>query len=199
MKGFLLTIFSFLFVIPGFSQGNREYRDSVQSYIRNYIRNHEVVTGKDKQYLHFFPVDEQYRVLCHFEKKENSPWFRMETSGLIRKNYRVYGTLSFYIHDTLVSLQVYQSQSLMQDPVYREYLFLPFTDATTGIDSYSGGRYYDFTMNEIQNNRVTIDFNKAYNPYCAYISGKYNCPIPPKENNLPVAIRAGEMAYGKSH
>ena len=53
-------------------------------------------------------------------------------------------------------------------------------------------------MGDILNNMLVIDFNKAYNPYCAYATG-YNCPIPPRENNLPIAINAGEMNFGKSH
>jgi uncharacterized protein (DUF1684 family) len=54
-------------------------------------------------------------------------------------------------------------------------------------------------MEDIVNNKVVIDFNKVYNPYCAYVSGIYNCPIPPKENNLTIAIKAGEKANGKEH
>ena len=85
----------------------------------------------------------------------------------------------------------------MASEKYKNFLFLPFTDATSGIDSYESGRYMDIDMNEIQNNQLTIDFNKAYNPYCAYVSGVYNCPIPPKENHISIAIRAGEKNYLK--
>ncbi len=84
----------------------------------------------------------------------------------------------------------------MNDPTYKNYLFLPFTDLTSGEESYGGGRYIDLETTDIFNNKVIIDFNKAYNPYCAYASG-YNCPIPPRENDLPVAVKAGEMNFGK--
>jgi uncharacterized protein (DUF1684 family) len=94
---------------------------------------------------------------------------------------------------------VYQSEELMKLPDYADYLFLPFTDATSGEESYANGRYIDLRIKDIGNNQYTIDFNKAYNPYCAYVSGKYNCPIPPAENNLAVAIRAGEMKFEGSH
>ncbi len=86
----------------------------------------------------------------------------------------------------------------MQDTAYKNYLFLPFTDLTSGNRSYGGGRYLDFLMEDIKSNTLIIDFNKAYNPYCAYTTG-YNCPIPPRENDLPVAIPAGEMEYSKAH
>ncbi|HEX6333812.1 MAG TPA: DUF1684 domain-containing protein, partial [Flavisolibacter sp.] len=88
----------------------------------------------------------------------------------------------------------YQSQNLLNTE-YRNHLFLPFTDATTGKTTYEVGRYIDLQITDIREGWVTIDFNKAYNPYCAYTSG-YNCPIPPAENRLPVAIEAGEKSYG---
>lgn len=91
------------------------------------------------------------------------------------------------------------SQDLLQRAEYHNYLFLPFTDVSNAEETYEGGRYMDLTTGDIQNNTVLLDFNKAYNPYCAYVSGKYNCPIPPKENALPVAIKAGEKAYQGSH
>ncbi|MFV9484298.1 DUF1684 domain-containing protein, partial [Christiangramia sp. ASW11-125] len=76
-----------------------------------------------------------------------------------------------------------------------DYLFLPFTDETNGISTYDGGRYLDFSIPEEK--RVTIDFNRAYNPYCAY-SGRYSCPIPPKENHLETAIPAGVKKFTKN-
>ncbi len=80
---------------------------------------------------------------------------------------------------------------------YKDQLFLPFTDLTSGEESYAAGRYIDLIFDDILDNKVIIDFNKAYNPYCAYVSGKYNCPIPPRENSLNVAILAGEKNFGK--
>ncbi len=156
-----------------------------------------MVTGDDKKQLHFFPINKNYRVIARFERVKNGSWFSMETSGTMKKVFRVYGTIYFTIHDTAVKLSLYQSQQLMTVEEYREQLFLPFTDLTTGEETYTAGRYIDLTFNDIIGDKVVIDFNKAYNPYCAYISGKYNCPIPPKENNLTVAILAGEKNYGK--
>jgi len=173
------------------------YKDSLQSYIDDYVKDHEVVKGDDKKFLQFFPIDESYRVVGNFEKAKDSKWFLMETSGHEKKMYRVYGTISFTIHDTPAKLNVYQAQNLMGDPKYKDYLVLMFTDRTSGDESYDVGRYLDLTLGDIKNNKVVIDFNKSYNPYCAYEKDKYNCPIPPKENNLDIAIRAGEKSYGK--
>jgi uncharacterized protein (DUF1684 family) len=83
-------------------------------------------------------------------------------------------------------------------PKYKNYLFVPFKDMTNGKETYGGGRYLDLETTDIQNDSVILDFNKAYNPYCAYSNG-YSCPIPPKENHLAVSIEAGEKTFGKEH
>jgi uncharacterized protein (DUF1684 family) len=193
-----LLIFSLLLSCQ-LSFGQTAYKDSMQKYIANYVKNHEVVTGDDKKFLHFYPVNEKYVIKAKFEKVNDSKWFGMETSGSTQSFNRVYGTLHFSINDTAVTLNIYQSKDLMNVTQYKEYLFLPFTDLTSGTETYANGRYIDLTTKDIVNNMVTIDFNKAYNPYCAYVTGKYNCPIPPKENDLAVTVRAGEMAFGKKH
>jgi uncharacterized protein len=195
MKLFLSASLLFLSV-SSFSQ--KSYEDSLATFITKYKETHEVVRESDRQYLQFYPVNKSYRVQASFQKVENSQWLPMKTSGLITKLHRVYGTLTFSIHDTLLHLNVYQSLSLLSTEDYKNYLFLPFTDLTTGIETYNSGRYIDLTIGDVKDGQLLLDFNKAYNPYCAYVSGKYNCPIPPKENNLPVAIRAGEQQYLKA-
>ena len=178
---------------------NKTYKDSIESYFKKYVKEHEVVHGKEKEFMAFFPVNEKFRMSCGFERTMNSPWFRMESSGAIKKNYRVYGIIHFTINDTAVTLNVYQSQDLMASSQYKDHLFIPFTDATSGQETYESGRYIDLEIKDITNDKVMIDFNKAYNPYCAYLSGKFNCPIPPAENRLAVAITAGEKSFGKAH
>ena len=192
-----LILFSFL--VTSFSFAQKSYIDSIETYLKKYVKEHEIVSGKDKEFISFFPVNEKYRMTCRFERTMNSPWFRMESSGPIQKNYRVYGTIHFTLNDTAVTLNIYQSQDLMTTKEYKEHLFIPFTDATTGEETYESGRYIDLEIKDITNETVLIDFNKAYNPYYAYVSGKYNCPIPPAENRLVVAIHAGERSFGKHH
>ena len=65
-------------------------------------------------------------------------------------------------------------------------------------ESYGGGRYLDLRMKEIEGDKIYLDFNKAYNPFCAFSAG-YSCPIPPKENHLKVAIEAGEKNFVREH
>ena len=175
------------------------YKDSLNSYIARYVGQHEVVTGDDRQFFKFFPVNEKYKITASFEESGNSKWFSMETSGTMKKTFRVYGILHFSINDTAVTLNIYQSQNLMNMTEYKNHLFLPFSDLTSGEETYAAGRYIDLDIQDIKDNKAVIDFNKAYNPYCAYVSGKYNCPIPPKENQLPVAIPAGEKIFSKQH
>lgn len=169
----------------------------MNAFIKKYVEKHEVVTGDDKKNFSFYPANEKFRVVARFEKVKNDRWFSMETSGTTKQVYRVYGIIHFTIHDTTLKLNIYQSQRLMAVPEYKDHLFLPFTDLTTGEETYDAGRYIDLTFEDILDNKIVVDFNKSYNPYCAYVSGKYNCPIPPRENNLPVAILAGEKNYGK--
>ena len=192
-------VYSIFILIAFNSHAQDSYKDSLQKYLTDYIKKHEVVTGEDKQFLSFYPINEKYKVTATFEKKPDSKWFSMETSGIIKKTFRVYGVLHFSIHDTDVSLNIYQSQNLMNTDEYKDHLFLPFTDLSSGDETYAAGRYIDMSTADIVNDKVIIDFNKAYNPYCAYVSGKYNCPIPPKENQLPVMIAAGEKTFTKSH
>jgi len=195
MKKILLCHLWCLLVAGCFAQDS--YIDSMQRKIKRYVDSHKVVKGEDKKHLHFFDVNPKYRVVARIEKPGTAQWFEMPTSGKIKKVYRVYGVLNFMINDTLVRMNLYQSQGLMGSDQYQNHLFLPFTDATTGVETYETGRYLDLKTTDIKNNEIIVDFNKAYNPYCAYVSDVYNCPIPPKENHLAVAIRAGEKAYSK--
>ena len=194
------TSFTCLFVLVILSsRAQQPYRDSIQRYIDQYVQKHEVVAAADKKFLRFFPVDESFRIKAKLNRTPNSKWFTMETSGAVRKTFRTYGILEFYVHDTLVRLPIYQSQGLITSEKYKDLLFLPFTDLTSGGSTYPAGRYIDLYTTEIKNDSLIIDFNKAYNPYCAYVTGKYNCPVPPKENQLAVAINAGEQNFAKPH
>jgi len=195
MKLFSFSLLSILLTTSAVSQ--KSYSDSIKTYLNNYIETHDVISGDDKKYFRFYEPDKTYRVKAKFKKVSDGKWFKMETSGVIKKTFRVYGVASFSIHDTSLSLNIYQSQSLMEDDKYKDYLFLPFTDLTTGNETYHTGRYMDFTINDIKNSELEIDFNKAYNPSCAYVNGKYNCPVPPRENSLPIEIKAGEMNFAK--
>ncbi len=191
----VLFALSFFFFQRADAQEN-VYKDSLIAYQQNYINNHEVVGKEDRKYISFYPVDKSYCVKASFKRIIDKNGFYMNTSTNEQQKFFKYGLLTFKLHGKSLHLYIYQSQDLLQQEKYKDYLFVPFGDATSGFTSYGGGRYMDFTLQDIRNNQLAIDFNKAYNPYCAYTAG-YSCPIPPKENLLTVPIRAGEKNYGK--
>ncbi len=124
--------------------------------------------------------------------------FTIPTVDGKQKEYFKYGILSFKIKGEKLQLYVYQSLALMRIPKYKNYLFIPFKDFTSGKETYGGGRYLDIEMTDIQTDVVILDFNKAYNPYCAFGDG-FSCPVPPKENHLKSQIKAGEKNFKKPH
>ena len=142
--------------------------------------------------LDFYPVDLKYRVTASFTATPNELPFLMPTTTDRTPKYVKYGEVYFTIDGVGLQLNVYQSVPPMTDPDYIDYLFLPFTDLTSGDGSYGGGRFLDTTIPK--GDTIVLDFNKAYNPYCAYNSA-YSCPIPPKENDLLVRVEAGVKAF----
>lgn len=191
----LLYILALFLAMPARTQ--ELYKDSIDRFIADYVKNHQVVTGPHKKGFRFFPVDESYRVTARFIKETNSTWTSIPTSSGKPKQYRIYGWLEFTLNGGKQKLAVYQSQFLLQQKVYADYLFLPFKDATNGKESYATGRYLDLKTTDIRNGQVMLDFNKAYNPYCAYVSEGYSCPVPPRENHLKIAVNAGEQQFVK--
>ncbi|MEY8761791.1 DUF1684 domain-containing protein [Chryseobacterium tongliaoense] len=139
----------------------------------------------------FFPIDLKYRVVAKIVKTENAEPFEIPTSSGKTKTYREYGKLNFELDGKPYTLTLYQSLDLIKQEKYKDYLFLPFRDATNGKETYGGGKYMDLTIPE--GNTVVLDFNQSYQPYCAYNAYDYNCPVVPDENKLPVEIRAGVM------
>jgi uncharacterized protein len=170
------------------------YLDSLKKFRQDYVETHALVAKQDKKRFRFFPIQQKLAIHCRFERLADSVGFTMKTSGNQGSKYFRYGKLFFLINNQAQQLTLFQSADLMNQPQYADYLFVPFTDATTGKQTYGGGRYIDLRLGDIQNNTLVLDFNKAYNPYCAYASG-FACPIPPRENHLPVAITAGEKTW----
>ncbi len=192
IKLFIVLSVSLLMCSTVIAQKN--YVQEIIQYQKNYVQQHEVVRKEDKKYFRFFKPNARYNIIASFEKMNDTIGFIMKTSGTIDKKFYRYGIAKFSINHLPLQLTIYRSQQSMNDSVYKEYLFLPFTDATSGNESYGGGRYIDLLISDIKENKVSIDFNKAYNPYCVYANG-YNCPIPLRENHLSIAIKAGEKMY----
>ena len=142
--------------------------------------------------LSYFAVDPRYRVTARFVADFKPHLFVIQTSTGEERVYVRVGRLEFKLAEKELTLMTYQSRDEMRKKGKGGHLFVPFTDKTSGIQSYGGGRYLD--INWPEGETATVDFNRAYNPYCAY-NHNYSCPITPRENYLPVEILAGEKRY----
>lgn len=169
---------------------NAKYKDATKSPLKK-------KDLKNFKGLDFFPVDSSFIVTAKLTRTPDSPIFEMATTTTRKPLYREYGILTFSLQGKEYKLTIYQSQSNLEDPEYKDYLFLPFTDDTSGEESYGGGRYMDTFISEITtDDTMVLNFNNTYNPYCAY-NENYSCPITPRKNHLDIAIKAGIKKFGK--
>jgi uncharacterized protein (DUF1684 family) len=145
--------------------------------------------------LRYFPVNKAFRFNATFKRTVDEKYFEMPTSSGKTKKYVKYGIVTFKVAGKPRQLNVYQMDEAarIKFPEYADLLFIPFKDSTYRNETYGAGRYID--IKTPKSGKVVLDFNLAYNPSCAYGSDRFNCPIPPRENNLDIAITAGEKTY----
>ena len=146
---------------------------------------------KEFKHLLYYKPDNIFRVKAKLEKYKESKKRVVKTSRDLEKTLIEYGKVIFSIDKKKLSLTAFKFTSDKKHPNYK-YLFLPFFDKTNMTDTYEAGRFLEVI--EEEGKELIIDFNQCYNPLCNY-AGVYNCTLPPYENHLEVAIRAGEMAY----
>ena len=140
--------------------------------------------------LSYFPPNKDLILEVELEWLPPFDTLEIPTSSGETKQFRRLGKFSFAVNGTETQLTVLSNLDGHE-------LFIPFRDATSGKESYGGGRYLDDHrpgVVEIGRNRYRIDFNYAYNPWCAY-SPDFSCTLPPRENWLSIPIRAGEQAF----
>lgn len=167
------------------NEQNKEFADSTSSPLTKEDLKHF-------EKLDFYPVSENFIVEAKFERIKRAKVFQMKTSTDRLPKYKKFGLLRFTLEGKEYQLFVYQNQELKKRKGFEDYLFLPFTDYTNGVDTYGAGRYLD--MRIPKGDKVIIDFNKAYNPYCAY-NKRYSCPIVPEENDLKLEVKAGVKKF----
>jgi len=177
----------------------QDYNQKIEDYRTEF--KDELISGEraplereDLQHIHFYEPDSNYRVIAQLTFIHDEQPFIIPTSSGKEKRYTRYALVDFELSGKKLRLTLYKSVLTANIATYTDYLFLPFTDATNDDETYGGGRYLDVKRSEINGNKLQIDFNLAYNPYCAYSSG-YNCPIPPQENALYIPIEAGEKKF----
>ncbi|WP_083832439.1 DUF1684 domain-containing protein [Flavobacterium sp. ACAM 123] len=164
---------------------NAEYTDAITSP----LTKEDLVSFTT---LDFYPINEKYFVVAQFTRTENEKPFGMKTSTDREPLYVKYGEVEFTIDGKALKLNVYKNIELSKKKEYKNYLFLPFSDLTSGNESYIGGKYID--LKTPKGNTIAIDFNRSYNPYCAY-NYKYSCPKVPLDNDLNIAIKAGVKKF----
>jgi len=153
---------------------------------------------EDLQWLDFYPPNKKAVVKARFVLTPESENFELPTYSGVTRTYRKWGEAYFKFGKDSSRLSVYQNMKLIANPDYEDYLFLPFTDETNDESTYGGGRYLDMSRKDTDDGMITIDFNRCYNPWCAFSDG-YNCPIPPAENFLPYRVEAGEKKFKGQH
>lgn len=149
---------------------------------------------KNFSHLLYFPPDRKYAVNAKLEKFETIETIKVLTTRNLVKNYHKYAKVRFELDGKTYYLTAFKF-SLDKKAPGSKYLFIPFSDATCGEESYEVGRFLE--IDEPENENFVLDFNRCFNPLCNY-ADVYNCPVPPLENHLEVKIEAGEKCYPKS-
>lgn len=203
MRSFILIALTFLLVKTASAQS---YEDSILQWQRHYKieflqDSRSPVKSGDTGFIRFFPVQEHWRVLALVSYTPEANAFDMATHSGKTKKFRQWAALKFLVPasdgQAYLTLRAYERVDPPKgDTISPVTLFIPFNDETNGTGTYGGGRYLDIPKAAVKNGHVILDFNKAYNPYCAFGEG-FSCPIPPVENNLPIAVKAGEKIWAK--
>lgn len=167
-------------------QMNSDFKDATKSPLKEKDR-------KEFKGLEFYKFDSTYVVTAKLIRTPDEKPFKMKTTTDRMPDYIKYGIVEFQIKGRTHKLNIYQNLDLLEEVGYEDYLFLPFLDNTNGEGSYAGGRYVESSIPD--SDTLIIDFNTAYNPYCAY-NDKYSCPIVPRENYVDENIMAGVKAFG---
>ena len=165
---------------------NSDFKDANKSPLKEKDR-------KEFKGLEFYKFDSTYVVSAKLIRTPDEKPFKMKTTTDRMPDYIKYGIVEFQIKGRTHKLNIYQNLDLLEEDGYEDYLFLPFLDNTNGEGSYAGGRYVESSIPD--SDTLIIDFNTAYNPYCAY-NDKYSCPIVPRENYVDENIMAGVKAFG---
>ena len=171
------------------AQLNKFRRDKNQAFRQG--ENSPLETAQKARFdsLKYYPGEVALAVAGTFTRNATPDTARLQMSDNKTEKYLRWGTAKFDVHGAPQQLLLYLKANGTDST-----LFVPFTDLSNGHDTYGGGRYLDAPVPKRDATALTLDFNRAYNPYCAYNSA-YSCPVPPAENRMRVAIPAGEKSF----
>lgn len=167
---------------------NQKFKDSEKSPLTQGDR-------KSFKGLPFFPIDSSYRITARYEQLVEPYQVKFPTTTRREAVYLAFAKAIFTLNGKKQELILYFSPSLARQKEYQDYLFIPFTDPTNGEETYGGGRYLEGRIPDAD--IIVLDFNKAYNPYCAY-NPRYSCPIVPQENQISEPVKAGVQYQPKT-
>lgn len=139
--------------------------------------------------LKYYPADLSFVVNATLSRREKPDTIAIQMSDNRAEKYLNWGRAQFIVGKTSYQLGIYLKATGTDST-----LFIPFTDLTNGHETYGGGRYLDVPLPKLSVAEIKLDFNQAYNPYCAY-NNEYSCPVPPADNRLQVGIPAGERSF----
>jgi uncharacterized protein (DUF1684 family) len=194
---FVIAVVIILYSTLSGNKSQQEYNKMIESereekdrFMRTseespFTSQQEAFTG-----LKYFPPNEKYRLIAKLIPIGNKKVQSLTTNDGKEQSYVEYAYAEFDLDNRKNRLLILE---VMEMGPQRGTLFLAFGDQTSALETYGAGRYLD--VKKVPGaSTIELDFNKAYNPYCAY-TDSYSCPFPPKENLLDVSIPAGEKSY----
>lgn len=168
----------------------RKEREEKDRFMRNSPQSPFANAKDDYTGLNYFPPDINYRVIADLEPITEKKTVILTTNDGKDQRYVEYAYANFKMHGVENRLLILEIADM--GPA-RGKLFLAFGDETSARETYGAGRYLDVTKTP-GSSTIKLDFNLAYNPYCAY-DESFTCPLPPRENILSIPIKAGEKTY----
>jgi uncharacterized protein len=162
--------------------GIKDFRSNKDASMKN-SKDSPIEDKENFKGLNYFGVDAKFKVIAQLDRFKTGQKFTVSMSGGETEEYEPFGNATFEIDGLKCALKLFKSENNL--------LFVPFKDKTNGTETYGGGRYLDVEMTAINGTEIELDFNKSYLPFCAY-NHSFTCPVPPTENSLQIAVKAGE-------
>lgn len=199
-KFFLLSVFAALLAIVVYSLVGDEEPKATQAVDNTYLISLQNIRKEKDNYLKtdkespienkadfkglkYFEINPDFKVLAKLDILTTGQKINVAMTGGETEEYEAFANATFELEGQKCALKIFKSED--------GSLFLPFKDLTTNKETYGSGRYMDLDMSMIKNQQIEIDFNRCYHPYCAY-NHTFTCPVPPAENLVNVAVKAGE-------
>ena len=187
---FISLFFSLSATTDKYTDFVKQHRAGLDSEFKNAetspLPKDEIASFKGMDY---YKINANYNIEAELIVNPIPKEFGMKTTTARRPLYIKYGLAKFKLNGKEHSINIYRNVEFSKEDEYKNHLFMLFTDNTSEVNSYGGGRYIDLQIPN-DNDKLIIDFNLSYNPYCAY-NKKYSCPIPSEEDYINTEIKAG--------